>query len=118
MSKKEKKEIDIVEAMKDAQIGMDLLKISREFKKPLNIIVPGKGNWSIDFANAKIEEKLSEKPEITLEIAEETIRGLANGTTNAMQAFMQQKIKVKGNLQHLMKLQNLQPKLEKLRAKY
>jgi len=40
-----------------------------------------------------------------------------SGKLNPMQAFMQGKIKAKGNLGVLMKLQPLQPKMDKIREK-
>ena len=43
---------------------------------------------------------------------------LVSGKLQPVQAFMGGKIKVKGNMGVLMKLQGLQPKLEKMRAKY
>ena len=43
---------------------------------------------------------------------------LTSGKLQPVAAFMQGKIKVKGSMTHLLKLQGLQPKLEAIRAKY
>ena len=37
---------------------MEILKLIQEIKKPMNLQVGGKGDWVIDFTNAKITQGL------------------------------------------------------------
>jgi len=102
--------------MSDASILMDLLKIVSEIKKPIQISV-GDKDYTLDFQAKKIIKGKATNPELAVGLAEADFIALQTGKLNPMQAFMQGKIKPKGNVGILLKFQPLQPKLEKLREK-
>jgi len=111
------KKVDVAEAMADANVLMELLGIVKSIKKPYQLSVDDK-SWAIDFEKNKITPGKADKPELTIEMKQADLEQLISGKLTPIAAFMQGKIKAKGNMGILMKLQSVQPKLEKLRAKY
>lgn len=105
------------EAMKDLEVGMELLKILRAIRKPIVVTVNGE-TWTIDLVEAKISAGGSEAREFSVEISEEHLRDIISGKLDPIQAVIGSKIKIKGSMAHLMKLQALKPKLLKIQAKY
>ena len=55
--------------------------------------------------NATLEEKALEKPDIMITWASDVFLGIQNKTVNPTTAFMSGKLKVKGSMDDLMKLQ-------------
>lgn len=62
--------------------------------------------WTIDLKNGSgsLTEKAAEKADIIVTVSDDDFAALAAGTLNPQQAFMQGKIKVKGNMALAMKL--------------
>ena len=58
-----------------------------------------------DGKNATLEEKALEKPEIAITWASDVFVGIQEKTVNPTTAFMSGKLKVKGSMDDLMKLQ-------------
>jgi putative sterol carrier protein len=69
----------------------------------------GGGQWYVTLANQQlgVAEGQTANPTVTLNAAASDYVGLANGEVNAMQAFMQGKLKIKGDMSAIMKLQSL-----------
>jgi putative sterol carrier protein len=55
--------------------------------------------------NATLEEKALEKPDIMITWSSEVFKGIQDKTVNPTTAFMSGKLKVKGSMDDLMKLQ-------------
>mmetsp|Transcript_12991 Transcript_12991/g.14908 ORF Transcript_12991/g.14908 Transcript_12991/m.14908 type:complete len:115 (-) Transcript_12991:325-669(-) len=111
--------IEVKELFKDLQVLLDALKIITDIKKPIQVnFKEPDSSYVIDIANKKVSEGTAKKTEINLTFKEADFKELATGKLNPVQAFMQGKIKFKGNMNLLMKFQGLQPKLEGLRSKY
>jgi putative sterol carrier protein len=109
----------VAEAMQDANVLMELFGIARSIKKPYQLSVENPNrDWTIDFEKATIKPGKADKPELTITMKEADLQALVSGKTTPVAMFMQGKIKAKGNMSILMKLQGLQPKLDKLRSKY
>ncbi len=72
----------------------------------------GGGQWHVTLANQQIgvATGVASAPTVTLTAAAGDYVGIANGDLNATQAFMQGKLKVKGDMSALMKLQSLMGK--------
>ncbi len=66
----------------------------------------GSAVWTIDLknGNGSVKNSAAEKADITINVSDDDFAALAAGTLNAQQAFMQGKIKVKGNMALAMKL--------------
>uniref|UniRef100_A0A7S3PLD5 SCP2 domain-containing protein n=1 Tax=Aplanochytrium stocchinoi TaxID=215587 RepID=A0A7S3PLD5_9STRA len=109
----------VKELFSDLQVGLDLLKIITDIKKPIQInFKDPDSSYVVDIENKKVSEGTAKKTEINLTFTESDFQDLITGKLNPVQAFMQGKIKFKGNMNLLMKFQGLQPKLEGLRSKY
>jgi putative sterol carrier protein len=69
----------------------------------------GGGNWYVIVANGECEVKEGEydSPTATIRMEASDYAALIAGELNAMSAFMQQKIRVEGDLNTVMKFQNL-----------
>ena len=69
----------------------------------------GGGNWYVIVANGEceVEEGEHESPTATIRMEATDYAALIAGELNAMTAFMQQKIRVEGDLNTVMKFQNL-----------
>jgi putative sterol carrier protein len=69
----------------------------------------GGGQWRADIANGKLEVSpgTAENPNVTLSMAANDFLSMVNGELNAMQAFMQGKIKVRGDMALVMRMQKL-----------
>ena len=84
----------------------------------MNVIVQfdlsgeGGGQWYVTLANQQlgVAEGQTANPTVTLSAAASDYVGLANGDVNATQSFMQGKLKIKGDMAALMKLQSLMGK--------
>ena len=111
------KKVDVAEALNDANVLMELFAIAKSIKKPYQLSVDDK-DWTIDFEKAKISPGKADKPELTISMKDADIQSLISGKSTPVALFMQGKIKAKGNMGNLMKLQSIQPKIEKLRSKY
>jgi len=76
------------------------------------------GKFTLDFKNEPFavyfgEVKNSEKPAATVTVADDDFVAIASGQINAQKAFMSGKLKVKGNIMLLQKLQGLADKKKK-----
>ncbi len=67
------------------------------------------GLWTvqIDDGQISVEEGEIESPDVTVEAATKDLMGLIKGELNPMAAFMQGRLKVKGNMSIAMQLQKL-----------
>lgn len=74
-----------------------------------NLTGEGGGNWVVRVADGvcTTEEGTVEEPTATISMDADDYAALVGGELNAMEAFMQQKIKVKGDLSTVMKFQTL-----------
>mmetsp|Transcript_35960 Transcript_35960/g.72152 ORF Transcript_35960/g.72152 Transcript_35960/m.72152 type:complete len:114 (+) Transcript_35960:29-370(+) len=65
--------------------------------------------WTMDFKNgAKIQEGAPEKADCTIIMSEEDFVKMMQGATSSQALFLKGKMKVKGGLQHAMKLGEVQ----------
>ena len=97
----------------------ELLAIAKSIKKPYQLSIENPSmDFTIDFEKGKITPGKAEKPELTITMNEQDLQALVAGKIQPIALFMQGKIKAKGNMAQLMKLQSIQPKLDKLKAKY
>lgn len=73
------------------------------FRTQFNI---GASSWTIDLKNGSgsVTNKAADKADIVITVSDDDFVALAEGKLNAQQAFMQGKIKVKGNMALAMKL--------------
>jgi putative sterol carrier protein len=73
-----------------------------------NVAGEGGGNWTMEVKGGKCDVRTgtADAPKATVETDAETWVGINTGKVNPMQAFMTGKIKVKGNMGELMKLNN------------
>ncbi len=69
----------------------------------------GGGKWAIKIADGSFEvvEGSVDSPTTTLTMSADDFVGMANGTVNAMAAFMQGKIKLQGDMGLAMKFQTI-----------
>jgi putative sterol carrier protein len=67
------------------------------------------GQWTVTIDNGKVnvEEGQTGSPTITVQAAAEDLKALVKGDLNPMAAFMQGRLKVKGDLSIAMQLQKL-----------
>jgi putative sterol carrier protein len=67
------------------------------------------GQWTatIDSGQMSVEEGTTESPTITVEAAAEDLTALVDGDLNPMAAFMQGRLKVKGDISIAVQLQKL-----------
>lgn len=67
------------------------------------------GDYVLKVADGKCEtsEGTADSPSATIETDDETWMGIVSGSTNPMTAFTLGKLKVKGNMGDVMKMQNL-----------
>ncbi len=65
--------------------------------------------WQMRFAGntATFAQETLDKPDVTVTTTSELLAGIMDRKTNAMAAYMQRKIQVKGAMEDLMKLQKL-----------
>ncbi len=66
------------------------------------------GDFTLEIKNGScaVGEGTLENPKATISMADKTFVGINTGTMNPMTAFMTGKIKVKGNMGEIMKLNN------------
>ncbi len=66
-------------------------------------------SWTVDLKNGagSVTNKAADKADIIITVSDDDFVALAAGKLNAQQAFMQGKIKVKGNMGLAMKLQTV-----------
>jgi putative sterol carrier protein len=69
----------------------------------------GEGVWTVEFKSGvmKLSNTAAEKPDVVLTASAEDFIALASGTLAPQQAFMQGKVKAKGNLATALKLNTL-----------
>ena len=69
----------------------------------------GGGQWYVIVVDGTctVEEGVTESPTATIRMEAEDYAALVAGNLNAMEAFMQQKIRVEGDLSTVMKFQTL-----------
>lgn len=69
----------------------------------------GGGQWTATVADGQFNftEGKTDDPTVTLEMAAADLKALVNGDLNPMAAFMQGRIKVKGDMSVAMRLQDL-----------
>ena len=67
------------------------------------------GQWTVTIDNGQVdvEEGTTESPTITVEATAQDLKALIKGELNPMAAFMQGKLKVKGDMSMAMQLQKL-----------
>lgn len=67
------------------------------------------GQWSliIEDGQFSVQEGSTESPTVTIEITAEDLAALVEGDLNPTRAFMQGRLKVKGDMSVAMRLQNL-----------
>lgn len=67
------------------------------------------GQWTVTIDNGQVdvEEGTTESPTITVEATAQNLKALIKGELNPMAAFMQGKLKVKGDMSMAMQLQKL-----------
>lgn len=67
------------------------------------------GLWTVEVEDGqvRVEEGAAESADVTVEATSEDLIGLIKGDLNPMAAFMQGRLKVKGNLSIAMQLQKL-----------
>lgn len=67
------------------------------------------GQWTVTIDNGQVnvEEGKTESPTITVEAAAKDLKALIKGDLNPMAAFMQGRLKVKGDISVAMQLQKL-----------
>lgn len=89
-----------------AAIKADGPALVKQVKGVIQFDVSG-GAWVVDLKNGSgsvYEGKAKGKPDMTLSVSDDDFVKLAAGKLNAQQAFMQGKIKIKGNMGLAMKL--------------
>lgn len=67
------------------------------------------GQWTVTIDNGRVnvEEGATDSPTITVEATAQDLEALMKGDLNAMAAFMQGRLKVKGDMSMAMQLQKL-----------
>ena len=71
--------------------------------------ITGAGSWSLDLTNppGTVTEGAMENPGVTISVSKEDWEKLLDNPAIAMQLFMMQKLKVKGNVGLAMQLQKI-----------
>lgn len=81
------------------------------FTKTLQFVFTDLGKTYVfsiqDGKTASLEEKTLEKPDMQVTWSSDVFTGIQDKTVNATTAFMSGKLKVKGNMNDMMKLQNI-----------
>lgn len=69
----------------------------------------GGGQWQAAIADGQLQVTpgTAPDPNVTLQMAANDFLGMVNGELNAMQAFMQGKVRVRGDMALVMKMQKL-----------
>jgi putative sterol carrier protein len=98
---------EIIEAMPNAFVPERAkgLKATYQFE----LTGDGGGNWVIEIADqqCQVREEVADKPDATISLAAADYVALVKGELDAMGAFMQGKLKVKGNISLAMKALNI-----------
>jgi len=85
---------------------------NKDIVKKMNAVyvfdLNGKDTYTVDLKEGKVSQGKPAKADVTLTMNEEDFVGLMTGKANGQQLFMSGKIKFKGNMGLLMKLQDLQ----------
>jgi putative sterol carrier protein len=68
---------------------------------------------TVDLSKAKLSEGEAEKADVVFELDAATFVGLLDGTLRASDAFVGQKLKIRGNIVEAMKLEKALKKLHK-----
>jgi putative sterol carrier protein len=75
----------------------------------LDLSGEGGGQWNLTVANQqlKVSEGQAANPNLTLKLSAADYLSMINGDANAMQMFMQGKVKVGGDMSLALKMQNI-----------
>ena len=89
-------------------IFLDLrLLVPSEVKGVIQFVIKGSDNWVVDLKNGSgsvYKGKAKPKADMTMTVSADDFVKMSTGSLNAQQAFMQGKIKIKGNMGLAMKL--------------
>jgi putative sterol carrier protein len=100
----------IDELFKEMPGAFDAAKAG-DFKATVQFDLSGEngGLWHVVIAdgNASVEKGAADDPTATIRMAADDYKAMLKGELNPMAAFMQQKIKVEGDLNTVMKFQTL-----------
>ncbi len=98
---------EIIEAMPSAFVPERAKGIKATYQ--FELTGEGGGNWVIEIADqqCQVREEVADKPDATISLAAADYVALVKGELDAMGAFMQGKLKVKGNISLAMKALNL-----------
>ena len=101
---------DVKRTLKDLSASADREKLEGIDATILfDIKGPDGGLWTVDVDHGEItvEEGRSGSPDVTVEATSDDLVALINGDLGAMAAFMQGRLKVKGDMSVAMKMQKL-----------
>jgi putative sterol carrier protein len=101
---------DVREALKNLSASTDVEKL-KGLDATVLFDIKGEdgGIWTvqIDDGQVSVEEGETESPDVTIEAAAKDLVNLVKGDLNPMAAFMQGRLKVKGDMSKAMQMQKL-----------